>query len=180
MPPRRHGLTNSEFAAKMGVTLQTVTGWERKGWIVRFGGDDRSIDPDASAAEVDRKRDRKSVSRGKADKLTASLPPEGQESAYPVPKGVTLDDARTRKEHWLAVRAELDAQERKGELLPAADVLRAWQAVLANLRANLRNLPSRLAADMHGLDLVAAEAVALAAIDELLAQLSDNPPEVKS
>lgn len=93
--------------------------------------------------------------------------------------GVSREEAERRKVLAQAQLAELELRTKEGQLLPASDVLRAWQSVLANLRASLRNLPPRLAADMHGLDLVAAEAVALAAVDALLSELSDNPPEVK-
>ncbi len=92
---------------------------------------------------------------------------------------MSFDEATRRKVAAQAQLAELQLAEEQGRLLDAADVLRGWQAIVHTARANLRNLPSRLAADMHGLDLVAAEAVALKAIDEVLTALADNPPEVK-
>ena len=45
--------------------------------------------------------------------------------------------------------AEMDAESRRGDLLPAAQVEEAWIAVLARLRSRLLVLPDRLAPLVH-------------------------------
>ena len=92
---------------------------------------------------------------------------------------MSFDEATRRKVAAQALLAELELKTREGALLDAAAVRRAWGAVIRTARANLRNLPARLAAACVGKGLVEAEALALAAVDEALTVLADNPPEVE-
>jgi hypothetical protein len=122
------------------------------------------------------------TSEGKVDTETADrawhldCEPDAEVIVSPDAK-MSFDEATRRKVAAQAQLAELQLAEEQGRLLDAAEVLRGWQAIILTTRASLRNMPSRLAADMHGLDLVAAEAVALRAIDEVLTQLADAQPE---
>ncbi|HRH14787.1 MAG TPA: hypothetical protein PK225_10600 [Azonexus sp.] len=58
--------------------------------------------------------------------------------------------ARAKKEGHLAKLAELDEMEATGQLVRTDAVLKEWQGIIANIRARLLALPSRLAAQAHG------------------------------
>ena len=58
--------------------------------------------------------------------------------------------ARAKKEGHLAKLAELEEKTATGELVKADDVLKEWQNVIANVRARLLSLPSKLAAQGYG------------------------------
>lgn len=57
--------------------------------------------------------------------------------------------ARAKHEHHKAEIAEMEAKKMAGELVLAEDVLHEWQGVVANVRARLLALPSKLAARGH-------------------------------
>jgi len=72
--------------------------------------------------------------------------------------------------------AEMDAQIRRGDLLPAGDVEEAWIAVLARLRARLLVLPDRLAPLVHEETTIAGTRAQIRdAIAEALAELASLP-----
>src|SRR5690606_21626476 len=56
-----------------------------------------------------------------------------------------LTTERARLAHWQSIRAELDAKQRQGELVPIEDVERNWSEMIAAARSKLLALPSRLA-----------------------------------
>lgn len=56
-----------------------------------------------------------------------------------------LTAERARLAHWQGVRAELDARQRQGELVPVKEVEATWCEMVGNARAKLLTLPSQLA-----------------------------------
>ena len=59
--------------------------------------------------------------------------------------------ARTRREKAQADIAEIEAAKLKGTLIPASEVARAWELILAELKSTLLNqMPRRLAALLKG------------------------------
>ena len=170
--------TTAEFADLCHVSPQTVKTWERKGWLIRDEVT-RHIIGTESIALVDRKRQVRSSKRGHEPTLAVvtgtshSLPPDSPEP------DVSREEAERRKVLAQAQLAELELALKEGRSLDAEAVARTWVAHAHDMRASVRNLPPRLAAAMHGLDLVAAEAVALREVDALLTEIADNPPEVK-
>ncbi len=72
--------------------------------------------------------------------------------------------------------AEMEALQRRGELLPAAGVEDAWTEVLSRLRARLLVLPDRLAPLIHEETTIAgARAIIRQGIAEALAELAAMP-----
>jgi phage terminase Nu1 subunit (DNA packaging protein) len=66
-------------------------------------------------------------------------------------KGAIVDVARerARKEHWQAVLARQTYRAREKELLPRAEVERAWSALVAAVRAKLLAVPAAHADRVH-------------------------------
>jgi len=90
----------------------------------------------------------------------------------------SLVESEKRRQSAKADREQMEAAKMRGELILVADAMRVYRAVVMTARANLRNLPPRLAAAMQGLDLVAAAAVAVQEIDIALTDLADHPPKI--
>ena len=93
--------------------------------------------------------------------MDTQLIPKGRGGARPgsgPKKGVAVsadsyqqyNAARAKKEGHLAKLAELEEKEATGQLVKAEDVLKEWQGIVANVRARLLALPSKLAAQGHG------------------------------
>lgn len=74
-----------------------------------------------------------------------------------------LKSEQARFNHHAANLKQLEEAQLRGELLPASEVLEQWQAILANARARLLAIPSRLAAQAHA-------AVTRQAVEELIRQ----------
>lgn len=73
-------------------------------------------------------------------------PPGGQVLAFPVtPEGMSLTEARTKREAAEAARAELKLAEERGELVRADEVRSAWAGNMTSVRESLLQLASRLA-----------------------------------
>ncbi|ACI97514.1 terminase small subunit, Nu1 [Rhodospirillum centenum] len=90
-----------------------------------------------------------------------------------------LPTERTRLVKAKADLAELDAQQRRGDLVPVAETALAWAAVTARLRARLITLPDKLAPLVHDAANPAAVRVLLrSAIVEALAELAATPVAV--
>lgn len=90
-----------------------------------------------------------------------------------------LPTERTRLVKAKADLAELDALQRRGELVPAAETALAWAAVTARLRTRLTALPDKLAPLVHDAPTPAAvRALLRAAIHEALADLAATPVAV--
>ena len=89
-----------------------------------------------------------SIPKGRGGARQGSGPKPGvsvKSDAY-----VLYNEHRAKKEGHLAKLAELDEKTATGELVKAEDVLKEWQGIIANVRARLLSLPSKLAAQGHG------------------------------
>lgn len=90
-----------------------------------------------------------------------------------------LPTERTRLVKAKADLAELEAHQRRGDLVPVADTALAWAAVTARLRARLIALPDKLAPLVHdATNPAAVRAVLRSAIVEALADLAATPVAV--
>lgn len=63
--------------------------------------------------------------------------------------GVTLYEAKRRKELALAQLRELEVAKLRGELLPANEVLEGWQAAIGRARARLLRIPYAAAPELR-------------------------------
>ena len=111
------------------VHMQTVTKWERDGLPIAERG---SKGKPSLYAEPD---------------VRAWL----QARVEVANSGTALDLAveRARKEHWQALLAEQTHRTRERELLPRAEVEKAWGAEVAAVRTRLLALPQTLADKAH-------------------------------
>jgi hypothetical protein len=80
---------------------------------------------------------------------TAAVPPTaGEGEDEPADSGMRYQDARARKEHYLALQAQRDYELSVGQLVSAEDVRHAVANAATTLRVRLETLPSSLAAQL--------------------------------
>lgn len=194
---KRQGASGAEAARHFSVDPTTIRDWERRGWLVRH--EDRSIDLDATAASVDAHRDPTMGGRrdrglgAKAPRYstqpqpkTPGLPDRGAENEEPpddlvVPPGMDPTKARTRKEYWQSIKAEMEARQLAGKLVPLAEARRTYVETITRAKTDLEALPVRAAPKLVGLtDEKAVRDVLRAEVAKLLRGLSDEPPVVAS
>jgi hypothetical protein len=91
--------------------------------------------------------------------------------------GSSYDEARTRKTNAEAQIAEIELEKVRGELVPAEDVVTAWNDVLGALKSKLMSIPTK------GAPILATEAQAGVCqkiledlITEALEELSNYEP----
>tara|TARA_B100001057_G_C22629049_1_gene863655 strand:- start:466 stop:891 length:426 start_codon:yes stop_codon:yes gene_type:complete len=91
--------------------------------------------------------------------------------------GSSYDEARTRKTNAEAQIAEIELEKVRGELVPAEDVVSAWNDVLGALKSKLMSIPTK------GAPILATEAQAGVCqkiledlITEALEELSNYEP----
>lgn len=88
---------------------------------------------------------------------------------------VDLNEARRRRELALAQLAELDLQERRGEVIGASEVESTWATVITNVRSRLLSLPTKAAPMLQGVTgLAETNEVLRGLVYEALRELSDS------
>jgi phage terminase Nu1 subunit (DNA packaging protein) len=86
-----------------------------------------------------------------------------------------LNDERTRLTKAQADRAELELQEKEGELISTDLIKTIWSDYVANVRSKLLALPSKLGHLTQAAETYAeAEAIIKESIYECLEELSDD------
>lgn len=92
---------------------------------------------------------------------------------------LTLDEARTRKLSAEAELAEIELAKAKGDLVPAALVITAWEEVLRAMKAKLLAIPSKAAPVLAAEDNPGEVQKLLdTEIEEALNELSNYQPTV--
>lgn len=156
-------VTRAEFARQMGVNRSTVTRWAEAGRLVVLA--DGRIDAEAS-------RHRLAQTTGGRDDVAArhaagraQIGPQGATQGQgshnhtpplvdnpatarePARSGIpeTRADAQARKESAAADLLEIELQEKRRSLLPAAEAEAAFRAIGAAVRAALDVLPDQTA-----------------------------------
>ncbi|SFO04429.1 RNA polymerase subunit sigma-70 [Xenorhabdus japonica] len=130
-------MNQSEFAKLHGVSRKTVTTWKARGWLVMTGDD---IDVEASNALIERYR--KTVTRSekktKGNTLEVDTPAKIVERIL-TERGadMTLDEARTMKENYLALLTQHEYDLKSGQVLPWQDMIDAVRQQYARLRTRL-------------------------------------------
>lgn len=158
-------LTRVKLAKALGCNPRTIAKWLEDGMPVARrgrGGRPSLYDPEACAA-------------WRESKIEAVVgTPAG---------GLNWSHERARKERAQAVLAEQLAASRAQDLLPKADVERAWGTLVAAARTKLLTLPQTLADRITRVATLEGEAgverVLEGVVDEVLAELSGQPPEDK-
>lgn len=95
----------------------------------------------------------------------------------PLDDNPSLPECRRRREYWLARRAELEVQERTGELVERAVINRVWYEETRRVRDRLLSMPASLAGAVLscGGDLRVAEEAIRRELAAVLLALADEP-----
>lgn len=138
------------------VHMQTVTKWEHEGLpVARRGRKGKPSLYDEAA-------------------VRAWL--QAREEAAASPDALDLVQERAKKEHWQALLTEQTHKVREKELLPRAEVEKAWSAEVAAVRARLLSWPQTLTDRVHRAatltGLPGVERVLQDAVREVLIELS--------
>lgn len=137
--------TNGEFARRIGVKPGYVTQLRKAGRLV-LADDGKRILAEASEALIEATRDPSSSHvaerwrAARADKAAGSAPAQTETvAADRVP--VDYQSARALREHYQALRAEMDYRREAGRLVDAAEVAAVIEDMLTTLRQVLESLP---------------------------------------
>ena len=147
-------MNQSDFAKLHGVSRKTITAWKARGWLVLDGDD---IDVEASNANVERyrktvtrpekkpagnsqgnKKGNKKGNNAECNKQLEDTPAKIVERMI-TERGVTmsLDEARTMKENFLALLTQLEYDIKYGQVLPYQDMIDAVRKEYSRMRTRL-------------------------------------------
>lgn len=139
-----------------GVALNTIDSWVKRGCPVVQKGGGRGQEWQFNTADV-----------GKWLRAEAATEAKGTKDA-------TTEELARRKAQASTELAELELAKAKGEVAPIDQVMRAVSRAFAEVRAGMRNLPSRTVSQLIGeTDERRFKSVMLAEIDEVLKSLAD-------
>ena len=151
-----------EFAALHGVSKQAVSKWKTANRLV-FVGD--KVDVKASNLLIERHQrgggKRVNQSTTEVDQLTddatvdlESIDEAARRIIYEQGPTLTLDEARTLKENYLALLNQLEYDKESGVVVAVADVAAAVGAEYAKVRTRLLSIPAEQAPRIHRLKTV--------------------------
>lgn len=150
-------LTRRELAERLGLHMQTITGYERDGMPISERG--RKGKP-SLYSEVD---------------VRAWL--AAREEAAQTGGVVDVARERARKDRAQAILAEQTYQIRAKELLPRVDVEKAWSAETSAVRTKLLSWPTTIADKVHRAGtlngVAGVEAALRDAVEDVLRELAD-------
>ena len=155
--------TRREVAEALGVHMDSVSKWERQGLpIVGRGGRGRPSTYDLEA-------------------VRAWLAARDQAARKAVEGPLDPVQEKAARDHWQAELAQQTHRIRQRELLPAADVERAWAAEVAGVRAKLLSLPTTYSDRLHRASTIdglpGVERVLRDAVYDVLRQLAGTAEE---
>lgn len=154
-------MNQSDFAKLHGVSRKTVTTWKARGWLVLDGDD---IDVKASNANIERyrktvtrtakKNDKSAVgnkqgnrtgNKSKSNSLGNKTSVDHHESPTKIVERMiadngakmTLDEARTLKENFLALLTQLEYEIKSGQVLPYKEMIAAVGQEYSRMRTRL-------------------------------------------
>ncbi|QTL38792.1 RNA polymerase subunit sigma-70 [Xenorhabdus budapestensis] len=146
-------MNQSEFAKLHGVSRKTVTQWKARGWLVMAGDD---INVEASNANIERYRktvtrsekkpkgNKQGNSQGNKPGNTLGNTPKPDTPAQVVERILTergatmsLDEAKTMKENYLALLTQHEYDLKSGKVLPWQDMIDAVRQEYSRMRTRL-------------------------------------------
>ncbi|WP_112198599.1 RNA polymerase subunit sigma-70 [Rahnella sp. NRRL B-41462] len=154
-------MNQSDFAKLHGVSRKTVTTWKARGWLVLDGDD---IDVKASNANIERyrktvtrtekkndksaagnKQGNRAGNKSKGNNLGNKSSADHSESPTKIVERMiadsgakmTLDEARTLKENFLALLTQLEYEIKSGQVLPYKDMIAAVGQEYSRMRTRL-------------------------------------------
>jgi hypothetical protein len=170
MPARL--VTQKQYAKKIRKSPQYVSK------LVSQGKIPREKDGRINVAKADRARKAWSLKGSSSHRSTrkAAAPRTAGAGGRFAPVPPSYNAARTRRELAQAEITELELEQKKGELLPAAAVLEAERRKNSNLRTRFRRLARSVAAEVARLtDPAEVEDALLRQIDQVLTELAVDP-----
>ncbi|MEQ1968734.1 RNA polymerase subunit sigma-70 [Xenorhabdus nematophila] len=178
-------MNQSEFAKLHGVSRKTVTQWKARGRLVMDGDD---INVEASNANIARYRksvtrpEKKAAGNSKGNKQGNT--PQGNTSGNnPVPdtpakiverilteRGatMTLDEARTMKENYLALLTQYDYDLKSGQVLPWQDMIDAVRQEYSRMRTRLIAIAPEHGPRLRALATTSTDTAFVAALQEII------------
>lgn len=154
-------MNQSDFAKLHDVSRKTVTTWKARGWLVLDGDD---IDVEASNANIARyrktvtraekkngksaagnKQGNKVGNKSKGNNLGNKSASDPEDSPTKIVERMiadsgatmTLDEARTWKENFLALLTQLEYEIKSGQVLPYKDMISAVGQEYSRMRTRL-------------------------------------------
>lgn len=154
-------LNQTEFAKHINVTKGYVSQLKEAGRLVF--AENGQVDVEASilliAQTADPNRDdvtaRHANARGKdsmTDEIGKLNPQKPSKKADKVidPDAASFSKGRAKEQHFKALQAEIEYNERMGMLVPKADMQMAVADVVTSFRQRLENLPHSISAELVG------------------------------
>ncbi len=86
--------------------------------------------------------------------------------------GASYHEARALKERYAALLRKLEYERLSGELIPAEEIVGAWQQLVAAFRSRILSLPSKLAPQVEMRESRYIQTTLTAAVREALEELS--------
>ncbi|MBD2781941.1 RNA polymerase subunit sigma-70 [Xenorhabdus szentirmaii] len=177
-------MNQSEFAKLHGVSRKTVTTWKARDWLV-IDGDE--IDVEASNANIERYR--KSVTR-REKKSKGNTQGNGQGNKSGNRSGntplvdtpakiveriltergatMTLDEARTMKENYLALLTQHEYDLKSGQVLPWQDMINEVGKEYSRMRTRLIAIAPEHGPRLRAQATAATDAEFVAALQEII------------
>jgi phage terminase Nu1 subunit (DNA packaging protein) len=122
-PPRGELVTRERMAALLGVARTTLDDWVRRGCPVHKASPRKGVPSQYDTA---------AVLEWRVSAAAAEADPQNIDKAK--------EEARLAKER--ADSVALDNKRKRGELLPAGEVIEVWQAAIGRARSLLLGMPS--------------------------------------
>ncbi|MDE9483097.1 RNA polymerase subunit sigma-70 [Xenorhabdus bovienii] len=178
-------MNQSEFAKLHGVSRKTVTQWKARGWLVTDGDD---INVEASNANIARYRksitrpEKKAAGNSKGNKQgntpqgnTSGNKPDPDTPAKIVERILTergatmsLDEARTMKENYLALLTQYDYDLKSGAVLPYQDMINAVGLEYSRMRTRLIAIAPEHGPRLRALATTSTDTEFVAALQEII------------
>ncbi len=133
-------MTQTAFAAKHRVSVNTVARWRTRGHVVLVDG---LVDVEATELNLAkrvpwRRRDRRRADESSEDFVIRSVVDEGR-APY------SIDEAHRIKENCLAMLRQIEVDKARGEVVLVSDVEQALLVEFQTVRSGVLSMPARMA-----------------------------------
>ncbi len=188
---KKVGVSGKDACESLGITRETLSQWEQKGWLVRHP--DKSIDLDATRERVDMLRS--PFVGGKSDRGAGPKMPlsagagagagddderdmrrikETNPTAF-----IDIYEAKRRETVAKAEKAEIEVAKLRGELIPVSRALAVYADVATKIKVNVESIPNRCAELLVGqTDPAAVRRILECEIERALAAVTEGAPHV--
>jgi len=177
-------LNQSEFAKHLKVQRSYVTQLKQAGRLVL--NQDGKVDVEASELLIKQTEDpnrddvkkRHAQKRGADTKVddigeeTPDKPAKVKKPKVTDPNAASFSAGRAKEQHYKALQAELEYNERMGLLIPKSDMQAAIADVVTNFRQRMESMPQSISAELVGQPIEAIRARLKQECFDILSELS--------